>query len=248
MNLTTPINLSLAAPAYNESEGIQDVILSWYHYLHNHPDIAQFEIVICNDGSLDKTGVILDELAQQYPEIRPLHFTKNRGAAAALTTAIAATQMNWVLLIDADGQFPIENFSTLLERLRQTGAEAVIGIREKKDQFYLRLGSKISGQICNFVHGTNIKDFNSALKLVKGTLLRSLILESKGMNYSTEITSRLLEHKVNLAEVDIEHRTRTMGKSSMKLVRGSIHRFLFVFYISLRQFLFKIGVLKPPYL
>jgi hypothetical protein len=51
--------------------------------------IAEFEIVVCDDGSRDATGEILDRLARAHREVRPLHFAANQGAAAALTAAIA---------------------------------------------------------------------------------------------------------------------------------------------------------------
>jgi hypothetical protein len=66
------------------------------------------------------------------------------------------------------------------------------------------------------------------------------------MNYSTEVTSRLLERGIVPVEVAIEHRPRATGTSSMKLVRGAIHRFLFVTYIALRQLLLKLGILMRP--
>jgi dolichol-phosphate mannosyltransferase len=242
----TPIRLSVAAPAYNESAGVRQVVAAWVDYLQKHPAIQQFEIVICNDGSTDNTRTILDDIAQHHPEFHPLHFKKNQGAAAALTAAIAATQYEWVLLIDSDDQFPIENFSLLLDCQRRTHAAAIMGIRVKQAEFIARLGSKISGIVCNIIHRSHLKDFNSAFKLVNGTVLRSLVLEARGMNYSTEITSRLLECKTPIAEVSITHRPRPFGVSKMKLMRGSISRFVFVFYILQRQLLIKFGVLKSP--
>lgn len=240
------ISLSIAAPAFNEAEGIQAVVQEWYDYLKNQADIASFEIVICNDGSKDTTGFLLDELAKRYPEVRPVHFTSNQGAAHALANAIQHTQFDWVLLIDSDNQFPIENLSVMLAELRESKAKAVLGIRKKKDHFFSRFGSAASGFVCNKIYGTKIKDFNSACKLVSGPLLRSFKLEAKGMNYSTEITAQLIESKSLFKEVNIEHRTRSTGKSSLKLLRDSFHRFLFVMYISLRQLLIKLGTLRRP--
>jgi len=132
----------------------------------------------------------------------------------------------------------------MFEQLNKQQASAIMGIRDKKDNIFARLGSKLSGYICNLVHVSHIKDFNSACKLVSGPTLRSLVLEAKGMNYSTEITSRLLERGVPIVEVDIIHRQRLTGKSSMKLIKGSIHRFLFVIYIAFRQLLLRIDILR----
>ena len=75
--VSLPIRLSLAAPAYNEAEGIEDVIADWHRFLAAQNDVAEFEIVICNDGSKDATGDILDRLTLSYPQVRPLHFASN---------------------------------------------------------------------------------------------------------------------------------------------------------------------------
>ena len=249
--LSSPIRLSVAAPAYNEAEGIEAVVAEWHGFLSAAPEVAEFEIVICNDGSKDRTGDILDRLTLSYPQLVPVHFEKNQGAAAALTAAIAATKGDWVLLMDSDGQFPVQALPDMLAALRRQdlnnlGSRAAIGIRQKKDVPFARFGSWASGCICNLVHGTRLADVNSAFKLVWGPTLRKLGLEAKGMNYSTEVTSRLLECAIVPVEVVIEHRPRVTGVSSMKLVRGAIHRFLFVAYIALRQLLLKLGILMRP--
>lgn len=243
--LSLPIRLSLAAPAYNEAEGIEMVVAEWHSFLAAQNDVAEFEIVICNDGSKDRTGDILDRLTLPFPQLRPVHFARNQGAAAALKAAIAATRYDWVLLLDSDGQFPIANLPAMLAALRN-GGRAAIGIRQKKDAAFAQFGSWASGVVCNLVHGTQLKDFNSAFKLVWGPTLRGLGLEAKGMNYSTEVTSRLLECGIVPVEVTIEHRPRTTGVSSMKLIRGAIDRLLFVIYIALRQLLLALGILIRP--
>jgi dolichol-phosphate mannosyltransferase len=243
--LSFPIRLSVAAPAYNEAAGIEAVVAEWHSFLSALDDVAEFEIVICNDGSKDATGDILDRLTLQYPQLRPLHFPTNQGAAAALNAAIAATHGDWVLLLDSDGQFPIANLPGMMDALRRGGL-AAIGIRHKKDVAFAQFGSWASGLVCNLVHGSHLKDFNSAFKLVWGPTLRGLGLEARGMNYSTEVTSRLLERGIVPAEVAIEHRPRMTGTSSMKLVRGAAHRLLFVAYIALRQLLLRMGILTRP--
>jgi glycosyltransferase involved in cell wall biosynthesis len=244
--LSLPIRLSVAAPAYNEADGIEAVIADWHAFLAAQSAVAEFEIVICNDGSKDATGDILDRLALSYPQLRPLHFAGNQGAAAALNAAIAATKGDWVLLMDSDGQFAIQNLPDMLTALGRSGGQAAIGIRRKKDAAFAQFGSWASGLVCNLVHGSRLKDFNSAFKLVRGPVLRGLGLEAKGMNYSTEVTSRLLERGIVPMEVQIAHRPRTTGVSSMKLARGAAHRFLFVLYIALRQLLLRLDILVRP--
>jgi dolichol-phosphate mannosyltransferase len=248
--ITPPITtrcLSIAAPAFNEGEGIGALVEHWHHFLNENAAIDRFEIIICNDGSEDNTGLVLEALAALHSEIRLIHFKLNQGAAAALAAAIAATRFDWVLLMDADGQFPIENLSTMLAQLDLGEVKAVSGIRKKKDHLFARFGTQSSGLICNLVHGSQLKDFNSACKLVYGPVIRSLNLEARGMNYSTEVTSKLLESRIALVEIDIDHRPRPMGKSKLRWLRDSMHRLLFVAYISWRQLLFKLKILRRAY-
>jgi glycosyltransferase involved in cell wall biosynthesis len=236
--------LSIAAPAYNEAEGIEDVVLHWFDYLQSLTEIKRFEIVVCNDGSRDDTGAILDRIARQIPQLKPVHLDVNQGAAVALTTAIRHTGEAWVLLLDSDGQFPIQSLPRLVAAIQASGAHGAMGVRAKKDSFFTRFGTWSSGLVCNLFHWSSYRDFNSAFKLVRGPLLRSLNLEAKGLNYSTEVTSKLLERGVTLVEVEIDHRPRVTGQSSMRLFRGMFHRFLFVLYIGFRQLLLRTGVLR----
>ena len=237
--------LSIAAPAFNEGEGITAIVTDWLDHLRQCPEVGRFEIVVCNDGSRDETGVLLDRMARETGEIRPVHLAQNRGAAAALSTAIRHTRGDWVLLIDSDGQFPIANLDILTKALEPTAAPGAIGVRPaKQDSAFARFGSWSSGALCNWFHGSHYRDFNSALKLVQGPLLRSLHLEARGLNYSTEVTSKLLERGVGLVEAEIVHLPREQGNSSLKALRGALDRFLFVGYIGLRQLLFRLRILE----
>jgi len=238
-------SLSIAAPAYNEGAGIVPVVQHWLEYLQGRADLKSFEIVICNDGSRDDTAKKLQAIASADDRVVVIEHGVNQGAGAALATAIAGTASDWVLLIDSDGQFAVENFAALLEAVRANGAPAAIGVRTKKlDSAFARFGSWSSGLLCNYFHRTHYRDFNSACKLVKGDLLRSLRLECKGLNYSTDVTSKLIERGVKIAEAEIAHLPRVAGASSLRKFRGARDRFLFVMYLGFRQFLIHMGILR----
>jgi dolichol-phosphate mannosyltransferase len=241
--------ISIAAPAYNEGENISVLVEEWMGYLGARFKAQDFEIVVCDDGSRDETWEILSDLARAHPSLKPCRHGVNQGAAAALTTAIRRTTKGWVLLLDADGQYPIDNLEAFMRELEREPSAAFIGCRpQKEDSAFARFGSWASGACCNFFHGTRYRDFNCALKLVEGDLLRGLCLEAKGLNYSTEISSKILERGVAMREVEIIHRARAKGRSSRTLLRGSLHRLLFVAYIGFRQGLFKWGLLqRSPY-
>jgi dolichol-phosphate mannosyltransferase len=237
--------ISIAAPAYNEGESVRGVVESWVHYLQARFQPDDYEIVVCDDGSGDNTGPLLGDLAREFPCVRPCRHAVNQGAAAALTTAIGHTTKNWVLLLDTDGQYPIENLDAFLTAVESSPGPAFIGFRRHKvDSAFARFGSWASGRCCNFFHGTRYRDFNCAWKLVEGPLLRDLYLEARGLNYSLEISSKILERGVAMKEIEVVHRARTGGRSTRTLLRASLHRLLFVGYIGFRQFLFRTGLLQ----
>jgi dolichol-phosphate mannosyltransferase len=242
--------LSIASPAYNEAEGIAATVTHWVQYLEEARIARSYEIVICNDGSKDDTGLRLQELASRYPILKVVHHEVNRGAAAAVRTAISNTTGDWVLLLDSDGQFPVENLEQMWKAAVAWDADAVIGCREQKeDTAFARFGSWSSTLVCGFIYKRRLRDSSSALQLVRGSLLRSLDLESRGLNSSTEITGRLLEMEdcVRVFEVQARHLPRSTGRSSRTFFRDSWHRFLFVMYLAMRRFLLKRRVLEVPH-
>lgn len=237
--------VSLAAPAFNEADGIHDSICHWLEFLRKYPGLEDFEVVVCNDGSTDATGAILDDLALKDCRVRPVHHQINQGAAAALSTAIHHTTLPWVLLTDADGQYRLDSVDKLIRAIQSSDERAAIGVRRsKRDSTFTRFGSWLSGALCNWFHGTRYRDFNCALKLIDGYLLRRLRLEAKGLNYSSEVTSKLIDCGVRLLEVEVEHHPRSSGRSSSQNLRAALHRILFVLYLGFRQFLIRHNVLQ----
>jgi glycosyltransferase involved in cell wall biosynthesis len=237
----------VAAPAYNEAANIAAAVTEWREYLAGHPAIGAWEIVVCNDGSTDATGEILAELHKSCPELVVVDFAANRGAGAAIAAAIAHTRLDWVVLLDSDGQFPIANLDAFLDRVRTGEADAFSGARIRKaDGIAYRWGSAASGAVSNLLHGTRYRDYNSIFKVVRGPLLRALALESSGMNSSTEITARVTELGRTWVEIPIEHRERGGGARGWRFWRGARDRALFVGYLGYRRWLLRRGVLRLP--
>lgn len=245
-----PIEISVAAPAYNEAENIAAAVTEWRDYLERHPAVAAWEIVVCDDGSGDGTGRILDDLRAGCPELVVVTFERNRGAGAAIAAAIAHTRLDWVVLLDSDGQFPIADLDRFIERIEAGDGPAFSGARIRKaDGLPYRWGSAASGAVSNLLHRTRYRDFNSIFKVVYGPLFRALPLESAGMNCSTEITARVTELGHTWVELPIEHRRRGGGSRGWRFWRGARDRALFVGYLGLRHWLLRRGVLRaatPP--
>ncbi|SPT60215.1 glycosyltransferase family 2 protein [Actinomadura madurae] len=241
------IGISVAAPAYNEAATILDVVAEWQAYLRRNALVGEWEIVVCDDGSTDATADILEELRVGCPELVIVRFDRNRGAGAAIRAAIGHTRLEWVLLLDSDGQFPIAGLDRFLGPVLAGEGTAFSGARVRKaDGAAYRWGSAASGAVSNLLHRTRYRDFNSIFKLVHGPLLRALPLEAGGMNCSTEITARVAELGRTWVEIPIEHRPRAGGGRGWRYWRGARDRALLVGYLGYRHWLQRRGVLRAP--
>jgi glycosyltransferase involved in cell wall biosynthesis len=127
--------LSVIMPAYNEGACIAeavDEVRRWV--LDCVPDA---ELVVVDDGSKDRTGAILDELAAADPRIRVIH-QPNGGHGRALRTGLDAAEGEYLFLIDSDRQIPLQAFADLWGEAQT--ADGAFGIRVKRNDPRLRRG------------------------------------------------------------------------------------------------------------
>ncbi len=160
---------SILAPCFNEGDNVRDTV-EWLAR-QEYPD---FEIIAINDGSSDDTGIILDELAQRYPQLRVIHFSENQGKAMALRMGALASRSEYLVCIDGDailhpkathwlmyhltsgprvgavtGNPRIRNRSTLLGRLQVGEFSSIIGLIKRAQRIYGRVFT-VSGVVSAF--------------------------------------------------------------------------------------------------
>lgn len=118
-------SLSVVIPAYNEEGNLDHLVKQT---LEDAKKITQdFEIIVVNDGSSDKTGIVADELSKTYDHVRVIHHEKNQGLALAWRTGIQACKKDVILYIEGDGQQPFKDQCDLLEKIKH--ADLVLGTR-----------------------------------------------------------------------------------------------------------------------
>ncbi|QFY88672.1 glycosyltransferase [Magnetovirga frankeli] len=97
-NLTAPVKVSAIVPAYNLEEFIGPCLES----LLSQKTQYSSEVVVCNDGSNDHTGQIIDSLAQQYANLKVLHNQPNQGLAKTMRRLLAASSGEYIAYLDGD--------------------------------------------------------------------------------------------------------------------------------------------------
>lgn len=228
--------LSILMPAYNEEQNIEKVVRKCIKTLEILG--LKGEVVVTNDGSLDKTKAILEGLKKEIPNLVVIHHEKNMGYGEALYNAIKIARGDIIVTIDSDGQFDIAELPLLLE-LYQKGDKVVAGYRkEKKDSFTKVIANRCLNFLTNFIFGLKLKDANCAFKLYETDLLRAIKIESRGYQTPTEIMVKFKTLGYSITEVGITHAFREKGKSALGLFKTTFDMLTFFIYLKLKRSLY----------
>jgi len=202
--------LSVVLPAYNEEANVEAVVRHCVDYLDSRG--IDYELLVVNDGSHDRTGAILDGLVAQVPRLRPLHHPQNRGYGAALRTGFDAAQKRFVFYMDGDGQFDIRDLDVILPLVTDDD-HIVTGYRiERRDPFVRRLNAKLfGGFLVRVMLGVRVRDLNCAFKLIPKKVFDHITLESTGALINAELYGRAVRSGFPIKEVGVHHYPRTAG-------------------------------------
>ena len=237
------VALSVAAPAFNEVEGIESVVRRWCACLRNSGEA--FEIVICDDGSHDGTGEVLQRLQAEIPELRVFGRERNRGYGSAMKFAIAQCQGDVVATLDSDGQFLAEDAIAMFQALRSSGGEAVLGYRVRKNDTWLRrLADRALNLIVRLLFGIRVHDSNCALKVINRPILQQLTLEATGFAFPTEVCVKILKYGARCQQWPVQHAERQSGTSKLRVWRVGWQTFKFLLYLRCRLSLFRARILQ----
>ena len=133
-----PVTLSAVVPLFNEDDALPELVRRLTATLSALG--VDYELVLVNDGSRDRTRTLLDAYARNDERIRPLHLSRNFGHQAAVTAGLEHARGECVAVLDGDLQDPPEVIPALVERWRE-GCDVVYAVRTKRKEGPLkRLG------------------------------------------------------------------------------------------------------------
>ena len=127
--------LSVIIPAYNEEDSISEFVSS---VLVATKHIGPVEIIVIDDGSLDATASIVNQISTDYPEVSLLRLYKNSGHMAAITAGLKNCSGNWVVTIDADGQDDPQLIPKMINECAANNAQICFMGRENRSNDPLR--------------------------------------------------------------------------------------------------------------
>jgi dolichol-phosphate mannosyltransferase len=155
--------LSVIMPAYNEAACIADAVAEVGRDVLDR--VPGAELVVVNDGSKDRTGAILDEIAAADSRVRVIH-QPNGGHGRALRTGLDAAHGEYLFLIDSDRQIPLGAFAEFWEEAQLV--DGAFGIRVKRNDPPLRLLlTRLIRHALAIVFGAKIHDANIPFKVIR---------------------------------------------------------------------------------
>jgi glycosyltransferase involved in cell wall biosynthesis len=209
------VALSVVVPVYNERENLPALHAELRKTLDALPRGS--EIIFVDDGSSDRSDVVLRDLAARDPSVTVLRFRRNFGQTAALSAGFDHARGEVVVTLDADLQNDPADLALLLEKLEE-GADVVSGWRRRRrDGFFLRrIPSWLANRLIQRVTGVRLHDFGCTLKAYRRDVVQNIRLYGEMHRFIPA-----LAHWVGaaIAEVPVNHRPRVWGRSKYGISR-----------------------------
>lgn len=209
---------SIIIPAYNEREGILQVIESLQSLKKRYGN--RWEIIIVDDGSTDGTS----EMIRNTQDIVLIRHPYNRGYGAAIKTGIRHAKYNTLIISDADGTYPVHDIPRLLTQLSKS--EMVVGARGISNSnipLARRPAKWVLNKLANYLTGIKIPDLNSGLRAMKKDVVMKFIhLLPDGFSFTTTITLAMLTNDYAVEFVPIEYKMRS-GRSKIRPIRDTLN-------------------------
>ncbi len=206
--MTQP-DLSVVFPVYNEEENLPILLREVAAALEGRGWL--YEIVAVDDGSTDRSLDVLRASTGAYPMLRVLALAKNSGQTAALDAAWRSARGRLVVSLDADLQNDPADIPRMIQKLEESGADMVIGVRvDRMDTWSRKMQSRIGNGVRNWITGDQITDTGCSLKLVRKEAVDRVRLFT-GMHRFLPTLVRYAGYRV--IEMPVNHRVRRFGQS-----------------------------------
>lgn len=207
-----PPDLSIVIPVHNEAANIADLLAEVRDVLGEG---ANYEVIVVDDASNDKTPDLLREIAQAMPALRTVRHRSQRGQSASVLSGVRAARAAWVATLDGDGQNDPADIPLLIAARDQEGAPAnlhmVAGHRANRHDNWLR---RASSRIANGVRGWALRDAvpdsGCGLKLFSRAAFVAL---PHFDHYHRFLPALIKRNGGAVLSVEVNHRPRGGGRS-----------------------------------
>jgi glycosyltransferase involved in cell wall biosynthesis len=203
--------LSIFFPFWNEELNIEEVVTK--ARVVAEKVAKEWEIIMIDDGSTDKTLEIATRLTKQDKRIQVISHQPNRGYGASLKEGFAHAKYKYIVFTDGDGQFDFSEIKSFIEEIGT--ADIVVGYRKKRQdrKIFKRLLLMNLLKIWDWMlFGFHFKDIDCGFKMFTRRSLDAFMpLRSEGAMVTTEILVKATNKKLKIKQVGVTHYHRQHG-------------------------------------
>ena len=209
--ITSEHSISAFFPAYNDAATIGEIARATARLL---PTLtADYEIVVVNDGSRDRTGTLLHELATEVPFLKVIDHGINRGYGAALITGFSNCSKELIFYTDGDGQYDVNELPSLLAVFSDR-VDMVNGYKiSRSDPRHRIVIGRIYQYLMKFMFHLSIRDVDCDFRLFRRSLLAKAPLACESGVICVEMIKKFESRGCRIAEVPVHHYPRSHGSS-----------------------------------
>ena len=201
------ITLSIIIPCYNERENIIKILDKI-----DECSIPNKEIIVIDDCSTDGTKEILETKVRNRVS-QLIYHEQNGGKGAALKTGFAHATGDVVIIQDADLEYDPLDYPKVILPIIEGKAKVVYGSRflHSKAKGYLtnRLANKFLTFLSNVFTHQKLTDMETCYKAFRRDVIQSVDIEEKRFGFEPEITAKISDMRIRIAEVSISYYPRT---------------------------------------
>ena len=218
------MNYSLIIPIYNEDKSLTALLKKLNNLPHN------IEIIIIDDGSNDKTSLILKN---NTTKINILRNDKNFGKGYSIKRGVRHSTNENIILMDGDLEINIDEIPLLINESINNYDNVIVGTRWSRESSWEyninSLGNYFINFLFNQLYNSDLNDILCCVKILKKTLFKSLNIKSNGFGIEAEIMTKLILKKANINEVSIDYKRRTK-KQGKKLRLSDSWNIIFIIF------------------
>lgn len=202
--------ISFFMPAYNEEKNIGPAIQDALIFLKNN--FKDYELIIVDDGSKDKTGKIADVYARKNKKMRVIHHPTNLQYGVALKSGFENSKKELIFYTDSDRQFDLNEIHQLMKYINDY--DIVIGYRKKRKDKKMRvIYSSLYNLTLRLLLKIPYKDIDCAFKLCKKKVIDKIKPLTTIRSADVQLLSKTLAYNFKIKQIPVTHYPRRQGVS-----------------------------------
>ncbi len=207
-------SFSVVVPCFNEE---QNISLLYDRVCQQFAQFDEFEIIFIDDGSSDKTLILIKELAASDRRVRYISFSQNFGLEAAFRAGFKYATKQWIIQLDADLQSPPEEIPKLIDKVQQ-GYDIVFALRQNRQDSLLKKWGSISQHfVASHILNIKMPQGASTFRIIDSRVAKKIIHKKTARPY---FLPECLAVGAKYTFVEVVHHPRLAGKSKFNLIRS----------------------------